>query len=478
MARVAYARAVPLPRATKLGYGAAELGVLATETLARLHVLKFFTDVVGLEAAYAGAAAAIAIVWDAFADLTIGLVSDRTRSRWGRRRPYLLVGGLALAVSVVALFHPPAARTQLGMAALLLASFLVMNTAVSLLSVPHTALATELTDDEAERTELFGVRLFLGNLGLLAGAILPGALLAEAGAGRTTAAAAYGSASFGVAALVLLSATITFVATRGRDVAAPDPSPMRLGAMWRSATAVVTDRNFLPLLGAYVVAQLGVAVNGTFALYYYEYRLELTADQVSAVLGVFVTAWSLSIPAWVLASRRWGKRGLAFGGIVLLGLSTGVIYLVAPPRAMALPMTIAVLGGGLAGSIVLLESLVADVVDADRLLRRGRREGVYFGLWRMAAKLARGLAVAGSGATLSWIGFVPNEQQTPEVAERLAWLFGPGVGAFFVLGALVFLASPLDDARTRRIQRALALRRGRREGPPHRPSESKAVREK
>jgi Na+/melibiose symporter-like transporter len=449
---------VTLPRATKLGYGAAELGVLATETLARLHVLKFYTDVVGLEAAYAGAAAAIAIVWDAFADLTIGLVSDRTRSRWGRRRPYLLAGGVALALSIVALFHPPHVTTQLGMAALLLASFLVMNTAVSLLSVPHTALATELTDDEAERTALFGYRLFLGNLGLLAGAILPGALLARSQDGS---AAAYGAASFGVGALILASATVSFVATRGRDVAPPDPSPMRLGAMSRSAAAVVTDRNFLPLLAAYVVAQLGVAVNGTFALYYYEYRLELTADQVSAVLAVFVTAWSLSIPAWVLASQRLGKRRLAFGGITLLGLSTAIIYLVAPPRSIVLPMTIAVVGGALAGSIVLLEALVADVVDADRLFRRGQREGVYFGVWRMAAKLARGLAVAGSGVALTWIGFVPNQPQSAEVSERLAWLFGPGVGVFFVLGALIFLTSPLDDARTRRVRHALARRRAR-----------------
>jgi Na+/melibiose symporter-like transporter len=455
---------VSLPRATKLGYGAAELGVLATETLARLHVLKFYTDVVGLEAAYAGAAAAIAIVWDAFADLTIGLVSDRTRSRWGRRRPYLLAGGVALAISVIALFHPIRVASQLGMAALLCASFLVMNTAVSLLSVPHTALATELTDDEAERTALFGYRLFLGNVGLLAGAILPGALLAQDHSERGSA-AAYGSASFAVGALILASATISFLATRGRDVAPPDPSPMRLGAMSRSAAAVVTDRNFLPLLAAYVVAQLGVAVNGTFALYYYEYRLELSADQVSAVLAVFVTAWSLSIPAWVLASHRWGKRALAFFGITLLGLSTAVIYLLAPPRSLVMPMTIAVVGGGLAGSIVLLEALVADVVDADRLLRRGQREGVYFGVWRMAAKLARGLAVAGSGAALTWIGFVPNQAQSPEVSERLAWLFGPGVGVFFVLGALIFLTSPLDDAMTRRVRFALAKRRARRREP-------------
>ena len=117
----------------------------------------------------AGLAAALAIFWDAFADLAIGMVSDRTRSRFGRRRPYVLGGGIALALSIVVLFRPPLLGSQAAMAASLLASFIFMNTAVSLLSVPHTALASELTTDANERTTLFGYRLFLGNLGFARG---------------------------------------------------------------------------------------------------------------------------------------------------------------------------------------------------------------------------------------------------------------------------------------------------------------------
>jgi Na+/melibiose symporter-like transporter len=449
---------VSLPRKTKLGYGAAEPGVLAVETLARLHVLKFYTDVLGLRPELAGAAAAIAIVWDAFADLFIGLASDRTRSRFGRRRPFLLAGGLALAGSCVLLFHPPAATSELVKTAFLLGSFIALNTSVSLLSVPHTALASELTFDRDERTELFGYRLFLGNLGLLAGSTLPGLALAYAERGQITREAAYGLASWGVGGLVLVTAITSFAATSGRDRSPPDVGAIGPRVLLHSFRDVLGDRTFRPLLIAYLIAQIGLAINGTFALYYYEYRLRLSADDVARVLGVFVTAWSLSIPAWVMASRRWGKRWLAFSGITLLGVLTAWIYLVAPPGQLVLPMVIAVLGGALAGSIVVLEAIVADVVDVDELRHRRKREGLYFGVWKMTAKMSRGVAVAGSGALLGLIGFVPNTAQSPEVAERLAWVFGPGVGGFLILGALVFLCMPLTDAAHRRVQRVLVRR--------------------
>ena len=304
---------------------------------------------------------------------------------------------------------------------------------------------------------------------MLAGAVLPGYALTRATHGDWSTREAYGLASLAIGALVLATSLTTFLATHGRDPrVVADPSPISIATFVSGAAHVLRDRTFLPILLAYVIAQLGVAINGTFALYYYQYRLELTSDEISIVLGIFVTAWSVSIPLWVLGARRFGKRWPAFFGIVALGIVTAVIYLLCPPRELRLPITIAVVGGALAGSIVLLEALVADVVDVDRLLHRGHREGLYFGVWKMGAKVGRGLAVAGSGAMLAAIGFVPNASQTAVVRDRLAWLFGPGVGAFFVLGALVFLASPLTEARHARVQMALARRRrieAKREAP-------------
>ncbi len=244
-----------LPLPTKLGYGAAELGVLCVDTLARLHILKFYTDVVGLRPELAGAAAAIAIFWDAVVDPLVGLASDRTRSSWGRRRPWIAAGALSLALSIAALFHPPLLESQLAKAAVLLGSFIAMNSAVSVLSVPHAALASELTFDRDERTELFGYRLFLGNLGLLLGAVLPGWALARAGEAGS-ARSAYGLAGALVALVVLLSAGVTVFSTRGRDVGHPHGDSVGLGALLRSFVHLGRDRTFAPLLAAYVITRL------------------------------------------------------------------------------------------------------------------------------------------------------------------------------------------------------------------------------
>jgi GPH family glycoside/pentoside/hexuronide:cation symporter len=129
---------------------------------------------------------------------------------------------------------------------------------------------------------------------------------------------------------------------------------------------------------------------------------------------------------------------------------------------MLIPLIIAVVGGFLVGSIVLLESLVADTVDYDELKTGQKREGLYFGFWKMSIKISRAIAIAVAGNLLDAIGYVPNVEQLPQVSRRLALIFGPGVGAFMIAGAVVFLFMPLTKEKHDRIQRLLVKKRERR----------------
>jgi GPH family glycoside/pentoside/hexuronide:cation symporter len=110
------------------------------------------------------------------------------------------------------------------------------------------------------------------------------------------------------------------------------------------------------------------------------------------------------------------------------------------------------------GSVVLLDSLLTDVIDYDQVRTGVQRSGVYFGVWRLGAKTARALAIAGAGLLLEIIGFVPNVTQSVEVSEALAWLFGPGVGMFLVLAALLLWPYRFDETKQRQVRRILQRR--------------------
>ncbi len=458
-----------LSRATKLGYGSVELGIEAIEILLQVYLLKFYNTVAGLPPFYTGLALAIAIVWDAISDPIMGTISDRTETRHGRRRPYFLPGAIALSLAFIAIYNPPALTGRSALFFYLLSSYLILNTATTVIGVPHASLGAELSFDRHERTSIYASRRVFGALGLVVGTVLPAVILGTLGGESEPGAVARSRslASVVIAPVLIATAAWSFRATRGRDdEAATHPATGR--SVWRHLVDTFRQQRsafrnpvFLPLLVAFVIAGVGRAVNASIALYYYDYRLGLGEERtVFAVLLPFFATFLVCIPFWVRVSRRKGKKTPAILGVLGLGAMTTILYPALPPGSVLGPMITAVLGGFFGSSIVLLDSLVADTVDYDKLRTGLNREGLYFGVWKMSTKLARALGLLMSGYLLSGIGFDRTAiTQSPEVAWRLALIFGPVVGLTFVAGGLVLWAMPLTEERHRRIQRLLLRRR-------------------
>ena len=173
----------------------------------------------------------------------------------------------------------------------------------------------------------------------------------------------------------------------------------------------------------------------------------------------FTLVIALSTTVWLRLASRLGKKRSVIGGFLLLGTITSLAYPFFPAGQLGPPMTAAVAAGLLVGVIFLLDATVADFVDYDELKTGQHREGLYFGVWRMAAKLARALGLAASGFLLDAIGFLPGQaSQSPGVQYGLGLVFGPGVGLFFVAAALVYLFMPLDEAVHRRVRGLLERR--------------------
>ncbi len=457
-----------IPSRTKLAYGTAELGFVSVEVLVELYLLKFYNTVLGLAPVWTALAMAIAVLWDAVSDPIMGGISDRTRHRMGRRRPWIVPGSVGLAASLVLIFNPPGIDGQLPLFLFLLGGYLAITTFMTIASVPHIALGGELSFDRNERTIIFGYRRLFTTLGLVAGTVIPPLVLRALGGGDAEDAI---RRSRGVTALILvapivITAWISVRATRGYDTrqASGEWKGLRMATLLREQILAMRNPAFLPLLAAFVVAGIGRALNASIAFYYYEYRLGFSeARTVFGVLLPFFAGIILSVPFWAALSRRAGKKMPAFWAIFALGLLVSVSYPLLAPGDRVGAFALAVVGGALAGSIILYESLVADMVDYDELRTRRNREGIYFGVWKMGVKISRALGLLISGAMLGAIGF--DEGARVQGAGTLQWLtvlFGPGVGLFFMIGASLMLWMPLTETRHRRIQ-ALLLRRRMRD---------------
>jgi GPH family glycoside/pentoside/hexuronide:cation symporter len=322
-----------------------------------------------------------------------------------------------------------------------------------MVAVPHAALGGELTADPSVRNEVFGWRFLFSNLGLVVAIVAPASLMGGNGSASRGA--------IGIAVAVLAAGWVAFRATRDYDH--PDDRGERLSVrlVVRSSMAALRSRPFRPLLAAYVVGSVGLTLNSSLALFYYQYRLQLAERQVFLwVLLPFALVIALSIGGWVLIARRFGRRWTAFTGVLLLGLGTAVVYPLFPVGDVTGPLIWGLVGGLLVGSVFLLDATVADVVDHEEALTGAHREGVYFGMWRMASKMARALGLVLTGFLLDLVGFVPGAASQPESTGRgLALGFGPGVGLLFVVAALIWLCVPIDEASQARVRRILDRRK-------------------
>jgi len=449
-----------LRKRTKAGYGAAELGLAGGELLLQLYLLEFYIRGAGLSPFLAGIALALATLWDAVTDPLMGGIVDRTSTRLGRFIPYLLGGGVLFGVTLVALFNPPSTDSQSFLFLYLLFTYMLVNTGLTVIGVPHIAMGGALSSDTHERTELYGWRLVFGTVGLFAGILSPLVAVHTVGIDVETATGLLESRGLGsliMGGMIILTAVLTVSATwkRSRNLPLPTQS-FRWRDFVENLGSVLTNPAFIPFFSAFLLIAMGRTMNATLALPYYKNTLDLPESAVQGpILSVFTLVIVLSVPVWVWLGRRYGKKTPAFAGMLTLGLMTVVAYPLFPPGSLVGPVIAAVIGGFAVGAIILVESLVTDIADEDFVRTREDREGMYFGFWRMGQKVARSVTLGLTGFLLSAIGYEESAaRQTPETERALAWVFGVGVGGLFIAASLVFLKNPFSLERQEAVQEA------------------------
>jgi GPH family glycoside/pentoside/hexuronide:cation symporter len=441
---------------TKVAYAIGDLpNSVGPGTIVPFWYLFFLTDVAHLNPALAGVTILIGGIWDAINDPLVGLLSDRTRTRWGRRRPYLLFGALPYGVTFALMWIVPPIQNQVGLCLYFALIYILFDTAFTFVGCPYTALTPELTLDHDERTSLTTYRMFVSIVtGLLAA--IGFALVFEGTPDRQTAFVVMGVAC---GALFVPTVLVTFFGTRERAEFQAEPPPPPLEGL----RFVMRNREWWYTLGMRLTSWMPVDIASAVFAYYLIYWIKMDEMGASLVQAVILASATVCLPLVLWMARRWEKKTafiISIGSWAVVMLGT----LLVPQGARPLAYLVAILvGPGVSAAHVLPTAMSADTLEVDELASGKRQEGTYAGFEVFVRKLSTKLVLAGFGPILAWAGYVENAaQQSPRALTTIRVLIA-FVPAVILIGAIVIAwAYPLTRNRHREIQVELAQRRAGR----------------
>ncbi len=442
-----------LPFGIKLGFGIGDLGGNLFFTMMGFYLLFFMTDVVGLAAGLAGTALMIGKIWDAVTDPAVGFISDRTRTRWGRRRPYMFVGSLLLFVAMILMFTAPGYETQAQLFIWAAVMYSLLCTAYTLVNIPYGALTPELTTDYNERTVLNAYRMSSAVVGTLLGAglVLPlVGMAASVKAGWTLSGTVMG-------AVMMVTALITVFSVREP---AHREAPVAQNII-KSYTQVLGMKTFLTCLIPWTMHITGVTIIQGALLYFYIHIFGSEAGFQLALVALLLTS-IIFIPIWTVISTKIGKKLSYNLGMLIVAFVVLILFLVGHRVPVEMTYLIMALAGvGFATQYVMPYSIIPDVVEYDYAENGVRREGVFYGLWTLTSKIGQAFAIALTGWILSAFGYIPDVTQTELSLLGIRLLCGPIPILFFITGIVVLSFYPITRKKYQEILDRTALRDGR-----------------
>lgn len=422
-----------VPMRKRIAYAAPAFALAVVGIPIYVYIPKFYTDIVGVNIAVVGYLLLAVRVFDAISDPAIGVISDRTRTRYGRRRPYIASGAVTLAVSMVLLFNPPDGSVVFktfwfGISIFALFFFWTVVT------VPYESLGPEITFDYDERTALFGLR---------DGALIGGTLVAASSPAAvawlfnlTSDQAGERAKFFWISAIYapIVVAFCWWCVLSIREVA-PSEARQQSGG-WRGFWSLRRNRPFGILLASYTISAFGNNLPATLILFYVQYVLR--SEHADFFLLLYFVTGVLFLPGWIALSRWLGKKWTWLSAIII---NTGAffgVFLLGPGDTTLYGILVFVSGIGFGATVALPSAIQADVIDYDELLFGSRREGLYIGIWSVTKKLAAALGVGVSLSILGVVGYEPNVEQSSRVVFTLRVLYALvpclcNALAFFVL---------------------------------------------
>lgn len=421
---------------TKLGFGVCDIGGNLFVTLMGFYVFDFIKDVALLGAALAGTVLFAGKIWDAIIDPAIGFFSDRTKSRHGRRRPWMLGGAISVVFFMILMYTNPHIESQFWLAVWVIIVYCLLVTAYSVINIPYGALTPELTRHYDEQTSLNAYRMSFAVVGTFVG--VGGLFIVDMFANKDLGPMVMGGA---MGLVICVTALITIFTVKEPRRAAVEASEQQ--GFLKTYAAAFRNRPFVLVLIAYGMHMAATAMLQSILRDYFQY---IFGDEQSSkyALMPFLVMALVFIPIWTAIAKRIGKKwayniGMSIFGIVLL-----LVFFFASTRGpMFMYVLMGIAGIGYSTNYVMPYAIVPDTVELEYAQSGVRREGAFYGLWNLVNQLGVGLALGISGWVLGAFGYVPNVAQSPLAKMGIRLLLGPIAAVFVVIGVLLVSFYPI-----------------------------------
>ena len=438
--------------ATKLVYGVGDVGNAMVNSAIQFFLLIFYTDGALIAPALAGSALLIGKIWDAVNDPLFGWISDRTTSRFGKRRVYMIFGALPLALTVMLLWFVPGGLTDAWVFVWIVGTFILYDTFNTVTSVPYYALTAELTQDYDERASLTTFRMILGVPAYLVGAAITPVIVGLFAIKRT---------GYGAVGLLygLIAAAALWIAAAGlkerRDMSESKSETPPL----RAFLTTFRNRPFVRLIAAYLIANVAFALIQTLLAFFLIYQLRMDQKtQVPIVMFLLLASIGVFLFPWKMLSDRLNKGPAYALGLAIGGLAVAFTFLLPHEQTPWIYLIAVVAGIGFSANWVFPWAMVPDVVEYDQLETGEHRGGMYYGVWGFTSKLTAALGIGLSGWVLQLFGFAPNVEQSAQTLLGIRLFFGPAPAIILAIALPLLIGYPITRSAHADVRRKLEAR--------------------
>ena len=410
---------------------------------------RFYTGDMGLSLSAVANVLLFARLFDVVTDPIMGYVSDRTNSRWGRRRPWMVCALPFMMLGIYRVFLPPDGAGVW----YLFSWMMVLWIGWTMLLIPYYAWAAELSEDYHERTRITGWRAVMGSIGGIAAQVIPFVALVGFGFGGT----ANVMTMLGIALMVIVPVCIGLTVWRVPEKPAPQtrrvPVVAGLRAMWG-------NRPFRLLVLGFVLSSIAMSVVMPLYIFYVEFIVQESPAKVPYLVIISSTAGFLGIPFWVWLSRHIDKHRSWMAGMLTLA-SFSLVYLFLGPGDFWLMLPFIFVMGWATGAFQALpNSMKADVIDLDTSVTGENRAALFFSAWSLVMKLASSVGGWLALQSLAWFGFDASNgaQNTEQALFGLRLTIGVLPASLFVLAVIVVWRYPITRDQQQRVRELIERR--------------------